>query len=107
MKMTRNAGFANKRIGLVGLAAAAVTAGVIGFGGAATSQTVTPDSVDHVQHFLDCLGVLITDPDIHAAYCTPSRVSPELLDQLGSDGATYCTRAVDSDLDIGSCGGLQ
>ena len=31
-----------------------------------------------MQHFIDCAGVLITAPDIHAAYCLPSQVPPEL-----------------------------
>ncbi len=43
----------------------------------ASSQTVTPQSVDPLQHFIDCAGVLITAPDVHAANCLPSNVAPE------------------------------
>ncbi len=50
----------------------------------ASSQTVTPQSVDPLQHFIDCAGVLITAPDIHAANCLPSNVAPETK-SLGAD----------------------
>lgn len=49
----------------------------------ASSQTVTPQSVDPLQHFIDCAGVLITAPDIHAANCLPSNIGPEMK-SLGS-----------------------
>lgn len=49
----------------------------------ASSQTVTPQSVDPLQHFIDCAGVLITAPDIHAANCLPSNIAPETK-SLGS-----------------------
>ena len=51
--------------------AAIVGLGMLALSGPATSQTVTPQSVDPVQHFLDCFGVLVSDPDVHAAQCGP------------------------------------
>lgn len=52
----------------------------------ASSQTVTPQSVDPLQHFIDCAGVLITAPDIHAANCLPSNVAPETR-SIGPSGS--------------------
>ena len=60
-----------------GLAATVVAAGFLGLSGAASSQSVTPEDVDHVQHFLDCFGVMITDPAAHAAFCQPGRAKPD------------------------------
>jgi len=46
--------------------------------GPANAQQVTPQSEDPWQHFVDCLDVMFTAPDIHALYCSPSQVPPEL-----------------------------
>jgi hypothetical protein len=52
-------------------ATAVIGMGLLGSSGPASSQTVTPGSTDQVQHFLDCFGVMISDPDAHAANCSP------------------------------------
>ncbi|HVY50608.1 MAG TPA: hypothetical protein VHA07_03520 [Devosia sp.] len=51
--------------------AAAIGMGLLALSGPASSQTVTPGSTDQVQHFLDCFGVMISDPQVHAAECSP------------------------------------
>jgi hypothetical protein len=38
---------------------------------AATDTPVTPDSVNHLLHVVDCARVLISDPAAHAKYCDP------------------------------------
>jgi hypothetical protein len=69
----------------------------------ASSQTVTPQSVDPLQHFIDCAGVLITAPDIHAAYCLPSNVAPEthaLGASSGDGGVKVDCRVLDGIEDV-------
>lgn len=61
----------------IGTIATIVAGGLLVLAPAASSQTVTPQSVDPWQHFIDCAGVLITAPDVHAANCLPSNVAPE------------------------------
>lgn len=61
----------------IGTIATLAAAGLLLLAPSASSQTVTPQSVDPLQHFIDCAGVLITAPDIHAANCLPSNVAPE------------------------------
>ena len=51
------------------LAAAAVP-------GHAMADGVTPQSVNGFAHFGDCLHVLITNGDMHAANCTPNSNQP-------------------------------
>ncbi|MBK8084187.1 MAG: hypothetical protein IPK28_10325 [Devosia sp.] len=87
---------------------AAVIAGVTSLmvvGGTALSQPVTPQSVDPLQHFLDCAGVLISDPDVHAAYCAPNTIPPELgsLASSGGGGSPECV-ADDVFDDTDDCG---
>ena len=56
-------------------------------GGVANAQQVTPQSEDPWQHFVDCLGVMFSAPDVHALYCSPSQVPPELAEiSSGSSG---------------------
>ena len=62
----------------IGTIATIVAGGLLLLAPAASSQTVTPQSVDPLQHFLDCAGVLITAPDVHAANCLPSNIGPEM-----------------------------
>lgn len=61
----------------IGTIATIVAGGLLVLAPAASSQSVTPQSVDPWQHFIDCAGVLITAPDVHAANCLPSNVGPE------------------------------
>ena len=68
----------SRRMHVFAVPAVLAGAAVLILAGTAISQTVTPQSEDPVQHFIDCAGVLITAPDIHAAYCLPSNVPPEL-----------------------------
>jgi len=48
-------------VGLL-LAAAAV---------ARASTTITPESVNHLQHLIDCASALVADPAAHEQYCAP------------------------------------
>lgn len=43
-------------------------------GAVVTGSTATTTAFD--QHFLDCFGWMIVDPDTHSANCLPSRVAP-------------------------------
>jgi hypothetical protein len=82
-----------KHLRSIGVVATLVAGGLV-LAGTAVSQTVTPQSVDPLQHFLDCAGVLLTAPDIHAANCLPSNVAPDALvvgNQSGGDD-TECLR---------------
>jgi len=70
----------------LGTIATLAAGGLLLLAPSASSQTVTPQSVDPLQHFIDCAGVLITAPDIHAANCLPSNVAPETR-ALGAAGS--------------------
>jgi len=72
----------------LGTIATLAAGGLLLLAPSASSQTVTPQSVDPLQHFIDCAGVLITAPDVHAANCLPSNVGPETraLGAAGSGG---------------------
>jgi hypothetical protein len=70
----------------LGTIATLAAGGLLLLAPSASSQTVTPQSVDPLQHFIDCAGVLITAPDIHAAYCLPSNVAPEKYALGGGSG---------------------
>jgi hypothetical protein len=70
----------------IGTIATLAAGGLLLLASSANSQTVTPQSVDPLQHFIDCAGVLITAPDIHAANCLPSNVAPETK-ALGAAGS--------------------
>jgi|GEM_PF-2798328 len=70
----------------LGTIATLVAGGLLLLAPSASSQTVTPQSVDPLQHFIDCAGVLITAPDIHAAYCLPSNVAPDSYALGGGSG---------------------
>jgi len=75
-------------------AAAGVSLGILmgasGFS-AALAGEVTPSNVNGVQHFLDCLGVLIHDGAAHQQYCSPGSGVPS-NSSLGSfsGGASVC-----------------
>lgn len=69
----------------IGTIATIVAGGLLLLAPAASSQSVTPQSVDPLQHFIDCAGVLITAPDVHAANCLPSNVAPDTK-ALGASG---------------------
>ena len=70
----------------LGTIATLAAGGLLLLAPSASSQSVTPQSVDPLQHFIDCAGVLITAPDIHAANCLPSNVAPETR-ALGAAGS--------------------
>ena len=61
----------------IGTIATIVAGGLLLLAPGASSQSVTPQSVDPLQHFIDCAGVLITAPDVHAANCLPNNIPPE------------------------------
>lgn len=91
------------RIGTIGTL---VAGGLLLLAPSASSQTVTPQSVDPLQHFIDCAGVLITAPDIHAANCLPSNVPPETtaLGAGGDDDSVDCPVVLDGVQDsVSSC----
>ena len=66
-----------KYLRMIGTVAGVTAGSLLILAGAASSQTVTPQSVDPMQHFIDCAGVLISAPDVHAANCLPSNIGPE------------------------------
>lgn len=63
---------------LIGAIATIAAGGMVILAGSATSQSVTPQGVDPLQHFIDCAGVLISAPDVHAANCLPNNIPPEM-----------------------------
>lgn len=71
----------------IGTIAALAAGGLLLLAPSASSQTVTPQSVDPLQHFIDCAGVLITAPDIHAANCLPNNIGPEMKSLGSSNGS--------------------
>ncbi|MBN9317823.1 MAG: hypothetical protein J0I99_18955 [Devosia sp.] len=75
--------------------------GLLLLSGSASSQTITPQSVDPMQHFIDCAGVLISAPSIHAKYCMPSNIPPEMKSLASDDdnGCAHVMDAVDDDKD--------
>lgn len=73
----------------IGTIATIVAGGLLLLAPGASSQSVTPQSVDPWQHFIDCAGVLITAPDVHAANCLPSNIGPEMK-SLASDDDSGC-----------------
>jgi hypothetical protein len=88
--------------------AAVVALGLFAWSGPASSQNVTPpsgstpvtpQSVNGVQHFLDCFGVLITDSAAHAANCDPGHD----VFVSGSTGSTSVDRCKSDDSDGSSC----
>ena len=72
-----------RHLRLIGITATLAAGGLI-LAGSAASQSVTPQSVDPMQHFIDCAGVLISAPDVHAANCLPSNVPPDGIASLTS-----------------------
>lgn len=71
----------------IGTIATIVAGGLLLLAPGASSQSVTPQSVDPLQHFIDCAGVLITAPDVHAANCLPSNIGPESKSLGSSNGS--------------------
>lgn len=75
-------------------AAAGISLGILmgasGFSSALAGE-VTPSSINGVQHFFDCLGVLIQDGAAHQQYCSPGSGVPS-NSSLGSfsGGALVC-----------------
>lgn len=70
----------------IGTIATIVAGGLLLLAPGASSQSVTPQSVDPMQHFIDCAGVLITAPDVHAANCLPNNIPPETKSMASSIG---------------------
>ena len=65
----------------------------------AMADGVTPQSVNGFAHFGDCLHVLLTNGDMHAANCTPSGNQPgpsSLTSFSGGAGPTGPTGTLDS-----------
>lgn len=75
-----------KYLRMIGTVAGVTAGSLLILAGAASSQTVTPQSVDPMQHFIDCAGVLISAPDVHAANCLPSNIGPETNSLASSPG---------------------
>ena len=84
---------------LAGLSAVIIAGGAL-LASVASSQSVTPQSVDPWQHFVDCAGVLISAPDVHAEFCLPSNVAPDDNSLLGSKSGTPCS---EDDVDDDYC----
>ncbi len=85
----------------IGTIATIVAGGLLLLAPAASSQSVTPQSVDPWQHFIDCAGVLITAPDVHAANCLPSNAGLETksLGASGDDDSKCPVRLTQSQFD--------
>ncbi|WP_423066712.1 hypothetical protein [Devosia sp. CN2-171] len=79
--------------------AALAAASLLILSGSASSQTITPQSVDPWQHFIDCAGVLISAPDIHAQYCLPSNNPPETKSLMPTGDGGDCMTVVDDTAD--------
>lgn len=77
---------------LAGLSAVIIAGGAL-LASVASSQSVTPQSVDPWQHFVDCAGVLISAPDVHAEFCLPSNVAPDDNSLLEGKDADCIQRA--------------
>ena len=57
---------------------------------AALAGEVTPSSVNGVQHFFDCFGVMIHDGQAHQQYCSPSNNPAPGTESLGSHFGGAC-----------------
>lgn len=106
--VSTKAGF-KRHLRLIGVLTTIAAGGLLVLAGAANSQSVTPQSVDPVQHFIDCFGVMISAPEVHAANCMPSNIPPE-MDSLASDddGGNDCItlkriQDADSEDDVSPC----
>jgi hypothetical protein len=102
--VSTKAGF-KRRLPLVGALATIAAGGLLILAGAANSQSVTPQSVDPVQHFIDCAGVLITAPEVHAANCMPSNNPPTTTSLMSNEDGSGCapTQDADSEDDVSPC----
>lgn len=102
--VSTTAGF-KRRMRLVGALATIAAGGLLILSGAANSQSVTPQSVDPVQHFIDCAGVLITAPEVHAANCMPSNIPPKTTSLMSNEDGSNCAPSQDADSedDVSSC----
>lgn len=83
----------------IGTIATIVAGGLLLLAPGASSQSVTPQSVDPMQHFIDCAGVLITAPDVHAANCLPNNIPPETKSMASSIGDPDPCRFEDDAID--------
>jgi len=106
--MIRTSGNAKSgRVLLTGARIAAVMGlGLLALGGPASSASITPNSVSPIQHYLDCLGALITDPAAHAANCAPGH--DVFVSGSTGYGSVHCklldtTQQQDETLDDTSC----
>ena len=69
-------------------------------GAVVTGSTVTTTAFD--QHFLDCFGWMIVDPETHSANCLPSRVvanEPPSTSKTGSSDDDFYYDSFDGYLD--------
>src|SRR5687768_9882132 len=91
----------------IGTIATIVAGGLLLLAHGASSQSVTPQSVDPMQHFIDCAGVLIAAPDVHAANCLPSNIGPETMSLASSPDDDDGCRVLDGvdDLADSDCRG--
>ncbi len=51
---------------------------------------VTPQKVDPVQHFADCLHAMLSDSAEHAAACSPSAILPDTQTLTSVGGGNSC-----------------
>jgi hypothetical protein len=79
-------------------AASFILGGAMILATSASSQSVTPQSVDPMQHFIDCAGVLISAPDVHAANCLPNNIPPEMKSLGGATEDKPLSDCVDDDV---------
>lgn len=58
------------------LLVSAGTAAIVTVFGVAGAQAFTPNVQDNVEHFIECFGWMLTDPDTHAQNCLPGHIPP-------------------------------
>lgn len=79
---------------------ATMTAGMLAIAAVVGGTTATR-AFD--QHFIDCLGWLLTDPDTHAANCLPSRVVPSESGSTSKTGSSYSSPTTTITVTCTSC----
>ena len=75
------------------LALAAIPMSAIIVAGGTMSVRASPDVMEQINHYIECFGWMITDPETHVANCAPGHIPPyDPVSRAGSgDGGRYTT----------------
>lgn len=65
--------------------AAGIVTGLLALAATGGAYAFTPNVVAEVDHFIECFGWMLTDPETHAAECMPSN-APFVLETLSPSG---------------------